>query len=166
MSDYHVLSALAKKARRAKRRAPGPWTAEWADIGGSQYVFGPDERTVADCGIGGNDIANYIAACSPDVILRLLDELVKARADVIENNVFIDRLRTEIATAADGFEREIATVAATVADSLVHEVATVFSPDNYKTEIWCKCGAVFSQVNSNLDDRARIGFMDHRAATR
>ena len=59
---------------------PGPWSP-WGKANPSQVISAP-ETFVAQT-VGGHDEVNaaYIAACSPEVIARLLAELDAARAD-------------------------------------------------------------------------------------
>lgn len=67
MSDaISKLRALADAAAQ-----PGPWTT-MTNVGGETTVFDANGFWVADCGEAPKDAA-FIAACSPDVILALLD---------------------------------------------------------------------------------------------
>jgi hypothetical protein len=79
------MTELEKLAREA---TPGPWSSDRADYKGAPSEVaahdGSDwELFIADCRTGEANAA-YIAAASPDVVLRLLSELKRLRSQVEE----------------------------------------------------------------------------------
>lgn len=76
MTDHATLRTLAEAA------TPGPWVADAPAGFGTIFagVLGDSSRWLFDPVKGTNEDAAYIAACDPQTILALLDELETLRA--------------------------------------------------------------------------------------
>lgn len=90
-TEIAKLRSLAEKATQ-----PSPWrTGENFDgMHRCATVVDRDGMWVADCG-DDDEQANHIAACSPIVVLRLLDEIERMRSALIASQGFESKARNE-----------------------------------------------------------------------
>lgn len=145
-SDLQRIRELASKA------TPGPWSARCVH-GEWRVTSGPGNGIVADTGLypTGEPDACYLAACSPDVILALLDRAERAERerdelddgegllakvrDLCKRNEAIRAANAELADIAEAHEHTLAKLGHydgcdtdTSATERIHELRKAGSP--------------------------------------